>query len=124
MKFFNGRAGTVGKVSAAVGMVAAILVLYWQLSDRVHAVADTAKKDAIVVAKAEDAKIITAMTEDQQRNSTRFWMQQLKLAEIELRRIVRGLRHHPNDPDLLEEKDYWKEIKDQAKQALNKLLNP
>lgn len=124
MGLFNGKGGTIAKTSAVVGLITAILVLNWNVTDRVKAVAEDAKKDAIAVAKTEDAKIIASQVEDQQRNSLRFWMQQRDLAKIELKRVRRGLVHHPNDLNLLEDLEYWQEMYNKANQELNKLLNP
>lgn len=124
MKLFNGKGGIIAKASAIVVLISGILVLNWNVTDRVRAGDEKSKEEAIEVAKAEDQKLWTAQNEQHQKNSLRFWMQQRDLANIELKRIRRGLRHHPNDPDLMEDKEYWEDIKKQAKQEIDKILNP
>jgi len=128
MALFNGKGGVIAKATAVVTLITGILVLNWNVTDRVRAGDEKFKKEAVkeavATAKAEDNKIWTAQNDQHQKSSLRFWMQQRELAKIELKRIRRGLRHHPNDPDLTEDKEYWEEIKRQAQRELDKILNP
>lgn len=135
MSLFNGKGGLIAKISASVGLVAAILVLYWQIGDRLdkrrgEAIAASEIKIMVEVNKAdvELANLIEDQRregqEQQRRNNLRYWTQERDRAKIELRRVQKGLVHHPNDRDLLEESEYWQEMYNQAKRELNKLLNP
>ena len=127
MKLFNGD-GLWKKVSAVVGTIAAILVLSWQIGDRISKARaeDIAASEVKIMAEVNKADVQLAglVYEQQRRTDLRHWTQERDRATIELRRIKKALSRNPNDLDLLEEQEYWKDIKKQAKEELNKLLNP
>jgi len=128
MGIFNGKGGIIAKASAIVGLISAILFLNWNVSDRVRAGDEAAKKAAIEVAKAADEKLenefVASLSKFQRQQDMRYWMGLRDQARIELDRIRRGLIHHPNDPNLLSEREYWQEVYNRAIRELDKILNP
>jgi len=128
MALFNGKGGVIAKASAVVGLITAILLLNWNVTDRVHKAVDDAKADAIEVAKAGDEKLETEITASlskfQRQQDTRYWIGLRDQAKIELDRIRRGLAHHPNDPNLLSDRAYWQEVYNRAVRELDKIINP
>lgn len=116
MKFFNEN-GAWKKVSVVIGTIAALFTFYWQFNDRVDA-------RIIEAVKITEHKFVSSLDKFQRQQDVRYWMQLRDMARIELQRIARGLAHHPNDPGLLSERDYWQEVYDRAARELDKILNP
>lgn len=128
MKVFNGKGGIIAKASAIVGLITAILVLNWNVSDRVRAGDERVKEEAIDAARAADEKLetkfVSSLDKFQRQQMTQYWMNIRDQARTQLRRINRELVSHPNDPFLLDEKAYWQELYNKASRELDKLLNP
>lgn len=128
MKLFNGKGGMIAKITAVVGVVSAILFLYWNIGDRVQAKIDTSitfsetkTENKIVII---ENKFVSSLDKFQRQQDIRYWMQLRDQAKIELDRIRRGLGHHPNDPALISDKAYWQEVYNKASRELDKILNP
>lgn len=127
MAIFNGKGGIIAKASAVVGLITAILLLNWNVSDRVRAVAEDAKTEAIEVARDADEKLeskfVSSLDKFQRQQMTQYWLNIRDQARTQLRRVDRELTNSPNDPFLLDERAYWLELYNRANQELNKLLN-
>jgi hypothetical protein len=128
MKWFNGKGGVIAKATAIVTLVTGILVLNWNVTDRVKAGDDRAKKEAIEVAKAEDERLetqfVSSLDKFQRQQMTQYWLNIRDQARTQLRRINRELSSHPDDPFLLDEKTYWQELYNKSNRKLDELLNP
>lgn len=116
MKFFNGN-GTLKKVAMVAAFISTVFVFYWKVSDRIEV------KITEAVA-ASETRVVSSLDKFQRTQDTRYWMQLRDSARMELKRIERGLRHHPNDVSLLDEKEYWQDLYNQSKNKLDGLLNP
>jgi len=125
-KVQNGN-GTLKKTLIVISIIGAFFTFYWQAGDRIDnergkAIAAVEIRIMAEVDKA-DVKLIGMIDKQQRKYDIRHWSQERDRARIELRRIRRGLTHHPNDELLLEEKEYWQEMYNRANRELDKLLN-
>lgn len=116
MKFFNGN-GILKKIATVVAVISTVFVLYWKTSDRIEV------KISEAVA-ASETRVVSSLDKFQRQQDTRYWLQLRDTARMELKRAERGLRHHPDDLTLLEEREYWRGVYEQAKEQLDKILNP
>lgn len=127
MAFLDGKGGIIAKSSAVVGLITAILLLNWNVSDRVRAVAEDAKTEAIEVARVADEKLeskfVSSLDKFQRQQMTQYWLNIRDQSRTQLRRVNRELTNSPNDPFLLDERAYWLELYNKATEELNKLLN-
>ena len=126
MKWLNGKAGMVGRISAVLGAITAVLVLYWQISDRV----DTKISNEVeaseyrLTTKIEitEKGLVSSLNQFRRQQATQYWMNVRDQARTQLRRVDRELRSSPNDPFLIDERAYWLELYNRANEELRKLL--
>lgn len=111
-----------------VGTISAILFLYWNLGDRVQAKIDTSIKVSETKTEGKMSKLennfVSSLDKFQRQQDTRYWIQLRDQAKIELDRIRRSLIQHPNDPNLISDREYWQEVYNRAIRELDKILNP
>ena len=122
MKLFNGN-GLWKKIGVIVGTITAILVLYWQVSDRM----DT--KIAMANSNLE-TKVAMTLDQFQQRQDVLRQKDDIKLLNLkievlqgQINALKKQLRLNPNDLELQRELDYKLRKLDEAKKQLNMLLN-
>lgn len=126
MKWLNGKAGMVGKVSAVLGAITAVLVLYWQISDRVDTkiINEVEASEVRLVTKIETTEkgLVSSLNQFRRQQATQYWMNVRDQARTQLRRVDRELRSFPNDPFLADERAYWLELYNRANTELRRLL--
>jgi len=124
----NGKGWLVGKISAVLGTITAILVLYWQLGDRVQNRIDAAvgAVETRVYMKVDHTEkgLVASLNEFRRQQLTQYWMNIRDQARTQLRRVERELARTPRDAFLRDESTYWDELYHKSNQELDKLLNP